>query len=103
MKLLSFRTSAWTATCLLGLLTIPIPALADDGSLSPQDLATLRSSFRMDDHTRAMYNAITSIDISQLTLNRDIVRKHNDLFSNKIKTSTVTNQSPPGGAGSLPG
>ena len=39
-----------------------------------------------------MYNAITSIDISQLTLNRDIVRKHNDLFSNKIKTSTVTNQ-----------
>ena len=76
--------------CVVGLLAVP--AVADDGSLSPQELATLRSSFRMDDHTRAMYNAITSIDISQLTLNRDIVRKHNDLFSNKIKTSTVTNQ-----------
>ena len=90
MKIFSFRTLAWTAACVVGLLAIP--AVADDGSLSPQELATLRSSFRMDDHTRAMYNAITSIDISQLTLNRDIVRKHNDLFSNKIKTSTVTNQ-----------
>ena len=46
----------------------------------------------MDGHTRAMYNAVTSIDIHQLALNRDLVRKHNDLFSNKIKTSTVTNQ-----------
>jgi bleomycin hydrolase len=69
-----------------------VSAAADDGSLSPQELAALQSSFRMDDHTRAMYNAITNIDISQLTLNRDIVRRHNDLFSNKIKTSAVTNQ-----------
>ena len=46
----------------------------------------------MDGHDRAMYNAISSLDIGQLTLNRDIVRKHNDLFSNKIKTSTVTDQ-----------
>src|SRR5271157_871194 len=89
MKNLSSRTLAWTAACVVGLLAIPIQAVADDGSLSPQELATLRSSFRMDDHTRAMYNAITSIDISQLTLNRDIVRNHNDLFSNKIKTSVV--------------
>ena len=50
-------------------------AAACDGSLSPQDVATLRESFRMDDHARAMYNAVTSIDISQLALNRDIVRK----------------------------
>jgi bleomycin hydrolase len=96
MKLPSSRTLAWTARCLFGLLAIPISAVADDGSLSPQDLETLRSSFRMDDRTRAMYNAITNIDISQLTLNRDIVRQHNDLFSNKIKTSAVTNQSATG-------
>ena len=90
MKIFLSRTVAWAAACVVGLLAVP--AFADDGCLSPQDLATLRSSFRMDDHTRAMYNAITSIDISQLALNRDIVREHNDLFSNKIKTSTVTNQ-----------
>ena len=90
MGIISSRTLAWAAACVVALLAIP--ALADDGSLSPQELATLQSSFRMDDHTRAMYNAITNLDISQLALNRDIVRKHNDLFSNKIKTSAVTNQ-----------
>ena len=90
MKIFSSRALAWTATCVVGLLAVP--AVADDGSLSPQELATLRLSFRMDGHTRAMYNAITSLDISQLALNRDLLRKHNDLFSNKIKTGTVTNQ-----------
>ena len=55
----------WIAVCMAGLLAVP--ALADDGSLSPQELAILRSSFHMDDHGRAMYNAITSLDISQLT------------------------------------
>ena len=94
MKTISSGFLAWTATCMIGLLAVP--AVAADGSLSPQELATVRSSFHMDDHSRAMYNAITNNDINQLTLNRDIVRKHNDLFSNKIKTSTVTNQSASG-------
>ena len=90
MKKVPFRLLTWTAMCIVALSTVP--ALADDGSLSPQELTTLQSSFRMDDHTRAMYNAITSIGINQLTLNRDLVRKHNDLFSDKITTSAVTNQ-----------
>src|SRR4051812_34071742 len=90
MKTFSFQFWANAATSLVA-LSVTF-ARADDGSLTPQELATLRSSFQMDDHTRAIYNAITSIDIAQLTLNRDIVRKHNDLFSNKIKTSSVTNQ-----------
>ena len=67
-------------------------AAACDGSLSPRTISTIRESFRMDDHARAMYNAVTSADMSQLVLNRDIVRSHNDLFSNKIKTGPVTNQ-----------
>jgi len=94
MKIISSRFFALAAIWLIGLSAVP--AIAADGSLSTQELAAVRSSFQMDDHTRAMYNAITNIDISQLTLNRDIVRKHNDLFSNKIKTSTVTNQAASG-------
>ncbi len=90
MKYSAIRTLACTTACILGLLTIS--ALADDGSLSPKELATLRSSFRMDVHTRAMYNAVTASGIAPLTLNREMVRNHNDLFSNKIKTSTVTSQ-----------
>jgi bleomycin hydrolase len=81
---------AWAA---MGVVVLSASrAFAQDGGLSPQDLATLQSSFRMDDHARETYNAITAIDISQLTLNRDLVRKHNDLFTDKIKTSGVTNQ-----------
>ncbi len=67
-------------------------AAACDGSLSPQAVASLRDSFRMDDHARAVYNAVSGLDISQLALNREIVSKHNDLFNNKIKTGPVTNQ-----------
>ncbi|MGA2255538.1 MAG: hypothetical protein ABSG53_12815 [Thermoguttaceae bacterium] len=52
MEKILFCFLAWTATWVVGLLAIP--AVADDGSLSPQDLATVRSSFRMDDHTRAI-------------------------------------------------
>ena len=90
MKRVSFRIMAWAA---MGVVVLSASrAFAQDGGLSPQDLATLQSSFRMDDHARETYNAITAIDISQLTLNRDLVRKHNDLFTDKIKTSGVTNQ-----------
>ncbi len=86
-----FFFAALFAACLAAYLT-STAALADDGSLSPQAVDSMRSSFHMDDHARAMYNAVTSIDISQLSLNRDIVREHNDLFGFKIKTAPVTNQ-----------
>jgi bleomycin hydrolase len=90
MRTFSSQIFAWIATLLVALCAVS--ALAEDGSLSPRELAAIQSSFRMDDHARAMYNAVSNLDISQLALNRDIIRKHNDLFSNKIKTSTVTNQ-----------
>ncbi len=66
--------------------------LAADGSLSSEVINNIRSSFKMDLNTRAMYNAITNNDIKNLALNRDIVRSNNDIFSHKIKTHGVTNQ-----------
>ena len=80
------------ATCCLAALPATNRAAAADGSLSPKAVASLRDSFRMDDHARAVYNAVSGLDISQLALNREIVSKHNDLFNNKIKTGPVTNQ-----------
>lgn len=65
---------------------------AGDAALSRQTIAAIRESFRMDDHARAMCNAVTGVELNQLVLNRDIVRGHNDLYSNKIKTGPVTNQ-----------
>ena len=66
--------------------------LAADGSLSSEVINNIRSSFKIDLNTRAMYNAITNNDIKNLALNRDIVRSNNDIFSHKIKTHGVTNQ-----------
>jgi bleomycin hydrolase len=39
-----------------------------------------------------MYNAITNNDINDLALNRDILHRHNDVFSHKIKAKGVTDQ-----------
>ncbi len=73
-------------------IMIAVPVLASDGGLTGQMIEKIRSSFEMDTHTRAMYNAITNNDIAGLALNRDIVRRHNELFSHKTKTKGITNQ-----------
>ena len=65
---------------------------ADEGALTAEFIESIRSSFRMDVSTRAMYNAITNNDIRQLALNRDILQQHNDVFSHKIKAKGITNQ-----------
>jgi len=65
---------------------------ADGGGLTKEMIEKIQSSYQMDAHTRAMYNAITNTDVKNLALNRDIVRGHNNLYSNKIDVKGVTNQ-----------
>jgi bleomycin hydrolase len=65
---------------------------ADDGGLSPADLAALQDSFHMDARTRVAYNSVTNGDIKNLALNRDVVRQNNGHYSHKIKTKGVTDQ-----------
>ena len=72
-------------------LSVPL-VLAGQGDLSPEAIDQIRSSFKMDRHTRAMYNSITNTDIATLALNHDILREHNEQFSHKIKTKGITNQ-----------
>jgi len=43
-----------------------------------------------------MYNSITNNDISSLALNREVLRRHNEIFSHKIETKGVTNQNKSG-------
>ena len=69
---------------------------ANPGALTTRDIDKIHSSFEMDTHTRAMYNSITNNDISSLALNRDILRHHNEIFSDKIKTKGITNQNKSG-------
>lgn len=57
----------------------------DDGLIEK-----IRSDFQMDTHTRAIYNAITNTDIKTLAINRDLLREHNEFFSNKIKVKGIS-------------
>ena len=91
MELLSKKIKIVFFIKLLTLL-VSMPVFASDGGLTGQMIEKIRSSFEMDTHTRAMYNAITNNDIAGLALNRDIVKGHNELFSHKIKTKGITNQ-----------
>ena len=76
---------------LFALLVAPV-LFADEGSLKDEAIERLQSQFQMDDHSRVMYNAVTNNSISDLALNRDLLRSHNELYTNKIKTKGITNQ-----------
>ncbi|MBN2317235.1 MAG: C1 family peptidase [Sedimentisphaerales bacterium] len=88
------RPSRLTVVFAIGLICLPFTPrlLADSGGLTDDTIDKIRSSFKMDDHTRAMYNAITNTNITDLALNRDILREHTEIFSHKIEAKGITNQ-----------
>jgi len=90
MRQHSFATVAATI-CAIVCLTLSI-AYAGEGGLSASLVDQIRNSRHMDEHSRAMYNALTNNDINSLALNRDLLREHNDVFSHKIKAKGITNQ-----------
>ena len=90
MKRPSKPKIAFVAQLLIALTASAL--FADEGALTNKTIDKIRSSFKMDTHTRTMYNSITNNDISGLALNRDVLRQHNEIFSNKIKTKGITNQ-----------
>ncbi|MHC5074908.1 MAG: C1 family peptidase [Planctomycetota bacterium] len=65
---------------------------ADTGNLDEKLIEEIRSDFKMDTHTRAMYNAIANTNIRALAINRDLLREHNEFFSNKIEVKGISNQ-----------
>jgi bleomycin hydrolase len=67
-------------------------AYAASTNLSPDLIEKIQSSFKMDEHARAMQNSITNNDIKKLAINRQILQNHNEIFSNKIKIKGITNQ-----------
>lgn len=62
------------------------------GELSNKLLQQLRDGFEMTPADRATYNAATNNRLSELALNRQIVRGHDGHFSHKIKFKGITNQ-----------
>ena len=68
------------------------PLQADNTALTEDIISQIRSSFEMDPHNRAVYNAVTNKDIKDLALNRQIVKNHDKLYSKKIDVKGITNQ-----------
>jgi len=65
---------------------------AEEPGLPRGVIERLQSSFVMDGHTRAMYNALTNTDVGTLALNREVIRNHNELYTHKVDTKGITNQ-----------
>ena len=90
MKIRLILRTCLAAACLLALATPS--SLAQEGALSADLIEQIQSTFQMDAHTRAVYNAITNNDVKSLALNRDILRQHDEFFSDKAKVNGITNQ-----------
>ncbi|UCD17837.1 MAG: C1 family peptidase [Candidatus Zixiibacteriota bacterium] len=90
MKHYSAARAVISAQCII--LLLALVGNAGEGSLTGETIDRFRSSFDMDPHTRATYNAITNNDINSLALNRELLSNHNTLFGHKIETKGITNQ-----------
>ncbi|MBN2022281.1 MAG: C1 family peptidase [Pirellulales bacterium] len=88
MKLLATKTAAW----ILAMLLAAGAAMADEGGLTPKVRKGLEASLRMDPATKALRNAIVANDAKAMALNREIVEKHNNLYSHKLDVKGITNQ-----------
>lgn len=82
----------WLVRCSLLWACLSGGAFAEDGALTPALVEKIRGGFQMDAYTRAMRNALTAADIKEIAENRQILARHDDTFSHKIKTKGISNQ-----------
>jgi bleomycin hydrolase len=78
------------------LLLAYTPALFADtsegGGLTSNVIEGIRKSTHLSSSDRAMMNALTNNQLTELALNRKFLMKHNDFFSHKIETKGITDQ-----------
>ena len=79
---------------LLTSMMLPTNAPADqiEGELSPEAIALIRKSFKQNEQTRLIHNAVSNNDIKDLALNRGILRGHNTHFSHRVDFKASTDQ-----------
>ncbi len=65
---------------------------SQDGAITPEMIRNFESSFKIDSHTRAIMNAVTTNDVKKLALNHQMLVNYDSLFSHRIKTQGITNQ-----------
>lgn len=84
--------SGVTLFFVIALLASLVGNAIGEGELSEDLIERIQANHDLDNHSRAMYNAITNNNVNDLALNRDLLQGHNEVFSHKIKAKGVTNQ-----------
>ncbi|MCK4225363.1 C1 family peptidase [candidate division WOR-3 bacterium] len=63
-----------------------------DKGLTEEVIREIRKSAHLTPSERAIMNALTNNELSELALNRELLMQHNDLFNHKIDTKGITDQ-----------
>jgi len=77
--------------CLIGALTLFGQPFQETG-ISGNVLKELKSSLALNSADTALINALTNNELYKIALNRDFIRKHNNIFTNRIETKGITDQ-----------
>lgn len=87
-----------TRIAALLVLVIALPLFASgasagkNGELDRGLIAELQKSFDSDGSERALMNAIANNDLKDLALNREIINRHDDIYTFKVDANGITNQ-----------
>ncbi|MEO0185440.1 MAG: C1 family peptidase [candidate division WOR-3 bacterium] len=80
------------AICCLTIASLTNGQYLKDKGISRSLLHEIKSTLLLDTKDTALVNAITNNDLHNITLNQEFIKKHNNLFTNKIETKGVTDQ-----------
>ncbi|MGB9720927.1 MAG: C1 family peptidase [bacterium] len=88
------RTYNFVALFVCYLISISLTAgqyLKEKG-ITSNLLTEIRSSLSLDARDTALVNALANNDLHKITLNQEFIKKHNNLFTNRIETKGITDQ-----------
>ncbi|HEX7319547.1 MAG TPA: C1 family peptidase [bacterium] len=89
-----FKKAAWfTILFCSGIVILHAQNPDTNGSGITADVMNeIRASVNFSAVDTALMNALTNNDVNALVVNREFLKKHNDLFSHEIKTEGITDQ-----------
>ncbi len=79
-------------TILLTALTFSLPYADNLAALDERTLEEVTNSIQLDATTRALMNAVTNNDIKKLTVNREYIQTHDEVFNIKTSVKGITDQ-----------
>ncbi len=89
----SHRIFAFVILCLAALAASTAAfAGKDELGIAPGVLKDLEGSFELDEHGRALMNALTSNDAKSLALSRELLMRQDEIFNFKIDAKGITDQ-----------